>query len=36
MRAHEIDLWSGRLKEGEILAQPKPTTFGGKFMNWLV
>lgn len=36
MRAHEIDLWSGRLRVGEIPARPKSTTAWGKFTDWLV
>lgn len=36
VRAHEIDLWSGRLKPGEIPVQPKPNTAWSKFVDWLV
>ncbi|KAJ5716454.1 hypothetical protein N7493_008365 [Penicillium malachiteum] len=36
-RAHEIDLWSGRLQEGEITPRKEPpTTFWGKFVDWFV
>lgn len=36
VRAHEIDLWSGRLKAGEIPVRAKSTTFWGRFTDWLV
>ncbi|KAJ5777024.1 hypothetical protein N7520_000270 [Penicillium odoratum] len=36
-RAHEIDLWSGRLQDGEILPQKNPrNTWWGRFIDWLV
>ncbi|KAI3542266.1 amino acid permease [Colletotrichum filicis] len=35
VRAHEIDLWSGRLHESEWAPEKaKPTTFGGKVKDW--
>ncbi|KAJ5637205.1 hypothetical protein N7490_007084 [Penicillium lividum] len=37
LRAHEIDLWSGRLQDGEILPQKNPrNTWWGRFIDWLV
>lgn len=35
-RAHEIDLWSGRLPQGFKEEEPKPTTLWGRFVDWLV
>ncbi|KKK14938.1 proline-specific permease [Aspergillus rambellii] len=35
-RAAEIDLWSGRLQEGEVIEHTlKPTTALGRFIDWL-
>ncbi|KAI1630166.1 putative amino acid permease [Exophiala viscosa] len=35
-RASTIDLWSGRLQEGEIEPMQPPTTRWGRFVDWLV
>ncbi|KAK4939850.1 hypothetical protein LTR10_019917 [Elasticomyces elasticus] len=34
-RASTIDLWSGRLQEGEIYEAERPTTWWGRFIDWL-
>ncbi|EPS34709.1 hypothetical protein PDE_09673 [Penicillium oxalicum 114-2] len=36
-RAATIDLWSGRLQDGEIMPQPNPrNTVWGRFVDWLI
>ncbi|KAF7716441.1 Amino acid/polyamine transporter I family protein [Penicillium ucsense] len=36
-RAATIDLWSGRLQDGEIMPQPNPrNTVWGRFIDWLM
>ena len=35
-RASAIDLWSGRLQDGEISPRKAPTTLWGRFIDWLV
>jgi amino acid transporter len=36
IRASNIDLWSGRLQEGEIVEQTSPPhTLWGRFVDWL-
>jgi amino acid transporter len=37
LRAHEIDLWSGRLQDGEITPHKNPrNTWYGRFFDWLM
>ena len=34
-RASTIDLWAGRLRDGEVEEKPKPTGVWAKFADWL-
>jgi yeast amino acid transporter len=34
-RAADINLWAGRLRDGEVEEKPKPTGFGAKAADWL-
>ena len=34
-RASTIDLFAGRLREGEVEEKPEPTGFGAKVADWL-
>ncbi|KAJ5947850.1 hypothetical protein N7466_000865 [Penicillium verhagenii] len=37
LRSHEIDLWAGRLQDGEIMPAKNPrNTRWGRFVDWLV